>query len=612
MSTYDDASLILYPSGYKEDKLYSLKPTDGSGDLDFTRASTATRVNEQGLIEGVRTNLILHSEDWTNAAWTKTQNTVTANATTNPINAANTADAIFETTISSQHNFFQVFSTSTGTEITISFYAKANGRTKLRMNNGSSGLTAAFDLTAVTASMLVGTGTPTITFVSSGWYRCSIRFNALGSTQYVAMNFRDDSNQDIYAGDITKGMFFFGAQAESGVLTEYIPTTTTAVSVGMLANVPRIDYTGGGCGKLLLEGQRTNLALYSEQFDNAYWVKTNTSVTANATTSPDGTSNADELIESVTTTIHYLINSPSVAANASTYYTASYFVKYNGRHFQILGSTGSEGGGYVNFDLLNGVVGNSDQLTGTIEAFANGWYRCTGTNVSTAVATEIRLLPYLCTSPTSARAESYLGNGTSGIYIYGAQVEAGAYATSYIPTLASSVTRLADAASKTGISSLIGQTEGVMFIDLIASSYNADGTSYSLLATLGNSSENFQIYTYNALLSYNITASGVVDASTGITLINGGRYKIAIAYKSGDSAVFVNGALTNTTTKATLPTAANLYLNEFSNGTYKSSNSFNQAILFPTRLTNDQLADLTGGNKTTFNALAEFYGYTIL
>lgn len=169
----------------------------------------------------------------------------------------------------------------------------------------------------------------------------------------------------------------------------------------------------------------------------------------------------------------------------------------------------------------------------------------------------------------------------------------GSYATSYISTTSSSATRVADACFKTGISSLIGQTEGVLFIDLIASSYNADGTSYSLLATLGNSSENFQIYTNNAVLYYNITASGVADASTGITLINGGRYKIAIAYKSGDSAVFVNGALTNTTTKTTMPTAANLYLNEFATGSYKSSNSFNQAILFPTRLTNAQLASLT-------------------
>jgi hypothetical protein len=133
----------------------------------------------------------------------------------------------------------------------------------------------------------------------------------------------------------------------------------------------------------------------------------------------------------------------------------------------------------------------------------------------------------------------------------------------------------------------------VLFIDLIASSYNADGASYSLLATLGNSSENFQIYTNNALLRCYISASGTEDVSTGITLVNGNRYKIALAYKSGDSVVFVNGALTNTMAKTTMPTAADFYLNQYSDGSLKSSNSFNQAILFKTRLSNSDLIALT-------------------
>ena len=69
MSLYTDASLIMYPSGYKEDKIYSLKPTDGSGDLTFTRASTATRVNAEGLIEKVRTNVVLYSQLQTNGVY---------------------------------------------------------------------------------------------------------------------------------------------------------------------------------------------------------------------------------------------------------------------------------------------------------------------------------------------------------------------------------------------------------------------------------------------------------------------------------------------------------------------------------------------------------------
>ena len=71
MSLYDDASLIAYPSGYKESKIYAQKPVNGTGDLTFSRASSATRVNAEGLIEGVITNFLTHSNDFSNAAWTR-------------------------------------------------------------------------------------------------------------------------------------------------------------------------------------------------------------------------------------------------------------------------------------------------------------------------------------------------------------------------------------------------------------------------------------------------------------------------------------------------------------------------------------------------------------
>ena len=87
MSYFDDASLVLIPSGYKNQKIYSVKPTDGTGDLTFTRASDATRVASNGLIEKVRTNLVLQSQTFDNASWTKTtdgQVTITANAAVAP------------------------------------------------------------------------------------------------------------------------------------------------------------------------------------------------------------------------------------------------------------------------------------------------------------------------------------------------------------------------------------------------------------------------------------------------------------------------------------------------------------------------------------------------
>jgi type 1 fimbria pilin len=112
MSTYDDASLIYYPSGYKEDKIYSLKPTDGSGDLTFTRASSATRVNSDGLIESPRTNLVLYSEEFDNAYWTKTNVTITANATTAP-DGNLTADKLVENSVNGNHFIYRSQATFT-------------------------------------------------------------------------------------------------------------------------------------------------------------------------------------------------------------------------------------------------------------------------------------------------------------------------------------------------------------------------------------------------------------------------------------------------------------------------------------------------------------------
>ena len=90
-SFYTDASLVMIPSGYKDQKVYCAKPVDGSADLTFSRASNATRVNSSGLVEKVRTNLALYSEDLTNAAWTNFNMTISANATTAP-NGTTTAD----------------------------------------------------------------------------------------------------------------------------------------------------------------------------------------------------------------------------------------------------------------------------------------------------------------------------------------------------------------------------------------------------------------------------------------------------------------------------------------------------------------------------------------
>jgi hypothetical protein len=247
------------------------------------------------LIEKVRENLALYSEEFDNAAWNKTATTVTANAIANPLDATLTADKIIPNTSSVGHF---VSESITGGNQTQSVYAKAGEYETLALFYTVHDGRATFNLTDGTITETDGTVTASITSVGGGWYRCSLSTTLTTHNQVRLYVINGSTWADAnVAGDGTSGIYVFGFQLETGdIATDYIPTTTAAVSVGMTADVPRLDYLGSSCPSLLLEPQRTNLALYSEQFDNAAWTKTNVTVTANDEVSPDGYVNADKLI----------------------------------------------------------------------------------------------------------------------------------------------------------------------------------------------------------------------------------------------------------------------------------------------------------------------------
>jgi hypothetical protein len=582
MSTYDDASLIMYPSGYKEDKLYSLKPTDGSGDLTFTRASTATRVNSDGLIEGVRTNLLTYSNDFSNAAWTKTNSNITSGFTSP--DGTNNAFKLTATSIGGG-NIISRPSLTLNTTYVSSVYLKrisGTGNVSIFKTNGSE---APVTLT-------------------SEWQRFADVNSSNPTNAYAGVRLYGASDE----------ILMFGFQVELGAsATEYIPTTTTAVSVGMLADVPRIDYTGGGCGKLLLEPQRSNLALQSESVTTS---TTNVGYTATANTSfsPDGTQNADQILED-TSTLHLVQKAFSVGSTTDTY-AVSFFVKTNGRTSgKIL--YGLNGAPYSSvsavFNLTAGsiaaVVGSAGTTAGTskIENYGNGWYRISVSGViGTAGSHYVRL------EDTNG---GVAGDPTKGFQVWGFQAEQGSYATSYIPTLASSVTRLADAAFKTGISSLIGSVAGTMYVEVAALANDLSERRFALSdGTTGNVARVGFTSTSNRIIAvlYNGANQCVMTYDgADITQTN----KIAFTWSVNDFALFVNGVKRASDVSGTTFSANTLTELQFNGGAGAGNNmygEFQQILLFKTRLTNDQLADLTGGNKTTFNALATFYGYQIL
>lgn len=580
MSNYTDASLIMYPSGYKASKLYSLKPTDGSGDLTFTRASTATRVNSAGLIEKARTNLILQSNTFSNASWTKSGSlTVTGGqAGYNGTNNAwlLTKPAAGFTGISQTHS-------NTGI-ITGSFYLKAGTLSSATIRLiGTPDVSIVYNLTTGTITSGSGFLQRTITSVGEGWYRCTVSINSTASSSFALY---PDTISATTAGTI----FAQNAQLETGdIATDYIPTTTAAVSVGMTANVPRLDYSGGGCPKLLLEPQRTNEVQFSEQPDNAYWTKSGATILTNTINSPSGYVDADKLQEDSSTGVHRYGRATFPSGTQRTF---SVFAKKGERNFVSLfeNNSGSAQIKGVIFNLNTGALSlNNDAAYYTnpkITDYGNGWYRCSVTWTPLSLS-----VPSIGVS-ADGLTNSYAGTTGNGIYIYGAQVEAGAYVSSYIPTLASSVTRLADAASKTGISSLIGQTQGTLFFEGVIDAFPTDNSFFGVEKTASNfvirfGSGGSSIYAQ----SYN-GSSNLFFEPTAYTL--GTRVKLAFAYQAGNYAFYKNGTLVATGTNAgTIPACDSVMTNSLwgnvGNGKYSTS----QAIVFPTRLTNTQLAQLT-------------------
>ena len=415
MSLIDEASLVQIPSGYKEDKLYSIIPSDGTGDFNFSRASTATRVNDSGLIE-----------------------------------------------------------------------------------------TVAID-------------------------------------------------------------------------------------------TPRIDYTGGGCGSLLLEPQRTNSITYSEDL-SSLWNFTNVDKTLTQVKNPSGNLGVYEIAANSTSGSHYFEPS-TYSATSGADYTFSFFAKINGSNFvQVALSTGFSSL-YQNFNLLDGTLGNGNLTSGyssSIEPFGNGWYKVS--IKGTTISANARFLTIPIITDIASRNPSFNGDGTSGVYVWGFQREQGSYPTSYIPTSGSTVTRVKDTSLTTGLSSLINSVEGTIFVEMAALandstnryiSINNSTSTKRIILKFGTSSNNISALGLGTANSFNMSYSGAT-----ITNMN----RIALKYKANDCALWVNGVEVATDTTFTAYAASTLSHIAFSNfsggGQWLEANVQN-LMFFPSALSNSELAELT-------------------
>jgi hypothetical protein len=371
-------------------------------------------------------------------------------------------------------------------------------------------------------------------------------------------------------------------------------------------DTPRFDHdpaTGGNPSRgLLIEEARTNLLERSEEFDNAYWTKNNCTISSNATAAPTGGQTADTLFDTSGSAARSL-QKGSVTVTTSTAYTITAFAKDAGRryfHIRSNDNTTNDNGADVVFDLQNGLVSGSATARGTwsaasadIASVGSGWYRC---RLTTTVATTLLFVKFQ-TSETGSRgadgnAGAYTGDITNGIHIWGAQLEAGAFATSYIPTTTAAATRAADSAVVTPISSFYNQAEGTLFAE---GSVNLESTGTSShLVSVGASDyiSLLRVTSANGARAWSVVSgSVVVDLNVG-TWVN--PIKIAMAFKQDDFAASANGGSVATDTSGGLPASPDRMRIGMRVDTGANANGHIRKIAYwPRRLSNSLLQQLT-------------------
>jgi hypothetical protein len=369
-------------------------------------------------------------------------------------------------------------------------------------------------------------------------------------------------------------------------------TNSSGLIAGINADLPRFDYDPITlvCKGLLIEQQSTNLLTYSEQFNDASWVKLNTTISANSIISPDGTTNADTMVETIASGFHRVSQSftPSVTGS----FTSSIFAKQGARIWLAIQNNFGANNTTQLYNLSTGALGSISGTggTATITNVGNGWYRCTLTTVTSTLGAGA------CNIYVSSgdNLNTYTGDGTSGLYIWGAQLESLAFRTSYVPTVASQVTRSADVATMTGtnFSDWYSAGAGGAVARVLPSTVSGtrpsiqfdDSTADEIIALRGNTT-NPELYIKDGGADQAQIDAGTIAANTA--------YNLGTAWNTDNCAAAVNGAAAVTDATATIPTVTQARLG--SDGINYLNGHLQNLRYWPQRIINAEIQAFSKG-----------------
>lgn len=559
------------------------------------------------LIEESRTNLLTYSKSV--AGWASDSSTSPESINNAGLNIDGTLTAWMIPLNATSRNQRNYTITADTNSYTFSCYVKALQANAI-VNFGPCGIggvsTSISTFTFATATLSGGAGS-SVTNAGNGWYKISRTYVNNGSGTVFIVN--------VLADPLTNGMVLFGpAQLEVGAFpTSYIQSAETwtarastatyldangvvQTAASGVARSNAYDYDSDGVLRpigLLLESAATNLLLYSEQLDNAIWTKTNVTITANATTAPDGTITADKITESASTGIHEVTQAFSISTD--TYVSAKILLKKAERNYAVIRLSGNSKRAACVVDLTTGAYtvtnwNNTLNTSVSVTLRPDGWVRVVLTSLSNYATTPgwnlIMVSPadsFVDATSVAGSGYSYTGDGTSGIYMWAAQVENNKYATSYIQTTSAQVTRVADKstsaqATRAADIALITQANTSLWINsregslvsISDSNYIAgSGVTASSVCSLddGTTNNRISLFAAGSVTLTEIVTGGVAQASlqqAGVSV--GVKRKAALGYAKDSFVSSADGSASVSDTSGTVPNVKQLRLGKILSG----------------------------------------------